>query len=372
MNILTVDGWKNIEDVIIGEEILAYDVVTGLQIVNTVLNKERFYPEMDEGFYDNHGDFTFYLINEEYKLFKNQSIWRNDDQVVHAKDLEIGDVIYDWENNPVIVTSISETTEPEWWRMTISGDHSYISDGLTLHNASRFWVGGGSSSNWSATGNTNWAASSGGAGNQSVPTSTDDVTFDGAGGTGNSASTMSATTTILSITFTAGYTQTITFSNNQVLTVAGNFTDNTAHSWTMGNAGCGLTISATSTITSGGKTFPSFVTFTGTNTKTLSGDWTITGTLTISGTTTLNWTTNEKLNVGGSLTMTGGYNCSGTAKIVLNGTGTWATFSSNSLSNSLDINTAGTVTNCLNVNSFTDEPQWFPSKSMIIGTSKTY
>lgn len=35
--------------------------------------------------------------------------------------------------------------------------------------ASRFFVGGGSSTNWSATGNTNWSATSGGANNDSVP-----------------------------------------------------------------------------------------------------------------------------------------------------------------------------------------------------------
>ncbi len=52
--------------------------------------------------------------------------------------------------------------------------------------ASRFWVGGGSSTNWSATGNTNWAATSGGANNQSVPGSTDIAIFDSNSGTGTS------------------------------------------------------------------------------------------------------------------------------------------------------------------------------------------
>lgn len=35
--------------------------------------------------------------------------------------------------------------------------------------AARFWVGGGSTANWNATAPTNWAETSGGAGNQSVP-----------------------------------------------------------------------------------------------------------------------------------------------------------------------------------------------------------
>lgn len=42
----------------------------------------------------------------------------------------------------------------------------------------RYWVGGGSSTNWDATGDTNWSASSGGANNESVPTTGDDVFFD--------------------------------------------------------------------------------------------------------------------------------------------------------------------------------------------------
>ena len=44
--------------------------------------------------------------------------------------------------------------------------------------ADRFWVGGGSSSSWTATGNTNWSTTSGGANNASVPTSADTAIFD--------------------------------------------------------------------------------------------------------------------------------------------------------------------------------------------------
>ena len=51
--------------------------------------------------------------------------------------------------------------------------------------ADRFWVGGGSSASWTATGNTNWGSASGVADNASVPTSADQAIFDANSGTGN-------------------------------------------------------------------------------------------------------------------------------------------------------------------------------------------
>ncbi len=72
--------------------------------------------------------------------------------------------------------------------------------------ASKFWVGLGSANTWAATSSTNWALTSGGAGNSAVPTSTDDVFFDGNSGTG--ISVISANITIRSINCT-GYLGTI-------------------------------------------------------------------------------------------------------------------------------------------------------------------
>lgn len=84
--------------------------------------------------------------------------------------------------------------------------------------ASRYWVGGGSSVNWNATANTNWAATSGGANNASVPGVADDVFFDGNSGTGNS--NISATLTVLTLDCT-GYLGTITHQA-VTLTLTGN------------------------------------------------------------------------------------------------------------------------------------------------------
>lgn len=75
--------------------------------------------------------------------------------------------------------------------------------------ASRFWVGG--TGTWDASDTTHWAASSGGAGGQSVPGTSDTVTFDGSSG-GNTA-TVNATIAVQSITMSA-FTGTLDFSAN--------------------------------------------------------------------------------------------------------------------------------------------------------------
>ena len=205
--------------------------------------------------------------------------------------------------------------------------------------AARYWVVGGSSTNWNATGPTNWSATSGGVGNASVPGSADDVTFDGAG-TGNTAAVVSATITVLSFTVTGGYTSTIT--HNAVLTVAGNVTLNTSYTIAGSSA---MTISATSTITSGGKTWPNAMTWSGANTKTISGNLTVSGLLTVSSLTTLNQTGTDTLILAGGLTNSSGA-ISGTARIKLTG-GTWTGGASSAISNNLDF--AGNITLGTNV-----------------------
>lgn len=201
---------------------------------------------------------------------------------------------------------------------------------ISANCLTRYWVGGGASTNWNATGNTNWSATSGGANNASVPGSGDDVIFDANSNGG--ASVISATITVLSFTIVSGYTQTIT--HNAALTVAGNVTFATGYTIAGTSA---LVISAASTITSGGKTWPNAVTFSNNNTKTLVGNWTISGSLTNTGTTVLNWTTNETLSAAGITVSAGAI--SGTAGIILTG-GTWS--GGQAIQNSLTI--AGNVT----------------------------
>src|SRR5689334_24115345 len=67
--------------------------------------------------------------------------------------------------------------------------------------ASRFWVGG--TGTWDSSDTTHWAATSGGAGGQSVPGSGDTVTFDGSSGGGTVTLNFGGTITVQSITMGA-------------------------------------------------------------------------------------------------------------------------------------------------------------------------
>jgi hypothetical protein len=89
--------------------------------------------------------------------------------------------------------------------------------------ASRFWVGGGSANTWAATSSTNWAATSGGAGNQTVPGTSDVAIFDSNSGTGNSV--IGASTAVQSLECdgstlgTGAYAGTLTQNAGVVLTL---------------------------------------------------------------------------------------------------------------------------------------------------------
>lgn len=368
MQLLTTSGYKSIEDCNIGEQLIAYDVFDGSVIINELLGKQWMSADMFEDVYsepeqvvdengepvfdedgnpvmtepvliktkrevfeETYGELSSYRINDRWDLYWGQSIWANLN-VVHAQDLQVGDIVYDDKDNDIEITSIEKIDVDGWWRLSVSGDHSYIADDLTLHNASRYWVGGGASANWNATGNTNWGSASGGANNASVPTSVDDVTFDGAGTNGNTNSTISATITILSLDIQTGYTATMT--HNAVLTIAGDWTY--TENYTIAGASS-VTISGNSTITSNGVTWPNALTFTVSSTKTLVGNLVIGGTLTISLNNTINKTTNETLSCNG-LNVTAFL--LGTAKIILKG-GTWLSANTR-FTNDLDID--GNVT----------------------------
>lgn len=112
--------------------------------------------------------------------------------------------------------------------------------------ASRFWVGG--TGTWDASTTTNWAASSGGAGGQSVPGSGDAVTFDAASGGGTV--TVNTNATVQSITGGA-FTGTLTFAtNNNTIglnaTAGFNFSGSGVRTLTLGSATFNLSASDTS------------------------------------------------------------------------------------------------------------------------------
>ncbi len=84
--------------------------------------------------------------------------------------------------------------------------------------ASRFWVGG--TGTWDASDTTHWASSTGGAGGQSVPGSSDTVTFDASSGGGTVTVGAAYNPSVTSITCGA-HTGTLDFSaNNNNVTLA--------------------------------------------------------------------------------------------------------------------------------------------------------
>ncbi len=193
MNILTPTGYRSANDLVVGDEVTAFDMVTGAPLVNHVVHIEWMPVAWDAG--------VFVTINGAFTLFQNQSVWANGN-VTHASLLQPGDVIYDDTDRDVTVTSVAVTMGLGWWRLEIDGDHSYIADGLTLHNASRFLVGGTCNLDGSTT--THIAASSNGAGGASYPTISDAFGFDANSGGGTA--TLTATLSCLSFSNTSGTT----------------------------------------------------------------------------------------------------------------------------------------------------------------------
>lgn len=204
--------------------------------------------------------------------------------------------------------------------------------------AARFLVAGGNG-NW--TSNTNWALTSGGTpGVVAAPTVADDVTFDVNSGATN-LTIDTAGQSAKTVTMTAGYTGTFTFTNT--LTCAGSYTQGANVTYAGASA---LIISATATLTSNGKTLGVPLSIANTATITLADNWTVSGN--VAQTTTVGPVINgNTLNIGGSLTLsftTG--NLSGTTLFVMNGTGTLSmpSVTTGRFNASLEINTAGIVT----------------------------
>jgi hypothetical protein len=78
--------------------------------------------------------------------------------------------------------------------------------------ANRFWVGG--TGDWDATAGSKWALTSGGAGGQAVPTSSDTVFFDA--NSGANTVTIGAGTSICSTLTMTGFTGTLAFGSNSI------------------------------------------------------------------------------------------------------------------------------------------------------------
>ena len=210
----------------------------------------------------------------------------------------------------------------------------------------RYWVGGGSSGNWNATGNTNWGSASGTRDNQAVPTASEDVVFDDHSN-GNTPCTVTAAAACKTLTFTGGtgWTNTFTVNSSQAITVSGDVTLNSAMTYagagtlTMGTAGSVLD----------------------TNTKTITGGFTIgSNSVTLAENIDVNGLFNQASGDSGALTAAAPVNANfgggmtvsrkttlTNVTIILDGTGTWGGTTTNGryLDGNVTINAgAGTIT----------------------------
>lgn len=175
----------------------------------------------------------------------------------------------------------------------------------------------------------NWSDTSGGAGGFSVPTNTDDVFFDA---NSRSAVTVNAALNCKTVNFT-GYTGTITMTNG--ITSAGSIT--LSNTMTIAGAG-GLTMAATGTFTSNGKTWPNNFTISAIGTVTFVGNLIVTGSFTQVNTVTI--AGSPTITVGGNITFD---SISGVGSAwVMNGTGTYRGI--NPTGSTITFNTAGTIT----------------------------
>jgi len=114
----------------------------------------------------------------------------------------------------------------------------------------RYWVGGGSTSAWSATGNTNWGTASNTRDNASVPSATDDVIFDNSVN-GNTPCTITANAAAKTLTMT-GWSNTITQSTNTSVVLSGNAVLEGGMTWTYSGSNCAMNWNTNASLTTDG------------------------------------------------------------------------------------------------------------------------
>tara|TARA_R110000868_G_C10948744_1_gene767653 strand:+ start:2094 stop:3659 length:1566 start_codon:yes stop_codon:yes gene_type:complete len=215
--------------------------------------------------------------------------------------------------------------------------------------ASRYWIGGGTSTSWNASPTTNWAATSGDTVRVAAPTVADDVFFDGVGTNANTNSNIS-TSTIKSLTIGSGYTAAI--SHSAILTVNGNITLSTNYTVT---GSSGIVLTGSCTINTNGKVWPNNIAIGATSTiVTISGS-----NLVMNGTwnqavniqsVQLNRFSSEIVTIGNGISLLTNGALSGSAPITVTG-GTIAVSSAPGISNNLNLSGSVTIGTTFNYSS---------------------
>lgn len=209
--------------------------------------------------------------------------------------------------------------------------------------AARFFINGGVDNLWGTTGN--WSLTSGGAGGQAVPTSSDDVTFD------NNSPNCTVSTAIRSaktLTFTSGYVN--TFTLNIELDVSGDINLGVNMIFAVGTgtlfaAASGMTLTSNGVIVGAKLGFGGAG---GAKSYTFADNWTTTGGITFASTGTLTFN-GSTINASGTVTFAAAStaNVTGTTIIKFNNTCVWNSSTANAnaiLSLPIVVNLPGTLT----------------------------
>lgn len=209
--------------------------------------------------------------------------------------------------------------------------------------AARYWVGG--TANWDGTAGTKWAATSGGTGGETVPTTADDVYFDAASGSG----TVTVATTSFqcrNLDFT-GFTGTFAGATSGVVAGSLTFGQGMTRTYT---GGVTFTGAGSNTITTNGIALATSLTF-----NNAAGTWTLADNLVNTTTRTITLTAGT-LNLNGKTTTCGLFTSSNSnvRSLLLNG-------------GLLNVHTNFTVTNSTN---FTVDTTG--TISMNSGSAKTF
>lgn len=228
--VLTPNGKKLLSDIKVGDIVIGADDNGRLE--QRVAQVKRFV-----------GVHNTIYINESHAFSPHQSLFVFRDGkklVLHALLVQKGDYIYTESGRVQLVTSVKNIDHPlkikrialdleevnpvkrialkiyNWITNKPKFNRSYYLDGVLVHNATRFWVGG--TGNWDGSDTSHWSATTGGASGASVPTSSDSVTFDGNSGTTATVTITGASANASSITINKSD---LTLLHNNGATVTG-------------------------------------------------------------------------------------------------------------------------------------------------------
>lgn len=195
--------------------------------------------------------------------------------------------------------------------------------------ASKYWVGGTAS--WDGTAGTKWASSSGGAGGQAIPTSSDNCFFDSLSGS-TTVTIATGNTGCGSISF-SGFTGTLAGSG--AINISGSLTLASGMTRTYTGTITFNATSGTSTITSNGKALDSSITFNG-----VGGAWQLGDDMTTGSSRTVTLTNGAFDANNHNITMGIFSSSNSNARTIIMGSGTWTLTGSGTT-----IWTTSTVTN---------------------------